>query len=156
MILKGIDREQWGSVAAYVDTLLLPISPVRLTGKMLQVDESLFIDELANDLEEKLRGRLLLLPAISYIGQNPEVFKPYINEIIKEMANSGFTYLILLADRAHAAILEDLQEAFAEKTGLVIITHTVEQGEQEGREAHLEQAKDQLYQKVLEAWQNHA
>ncbi|MFC7442111.1 DUF2487 family protein [Laceyella putida] len=155
MILKGIDREQWRSVAAYVDTLLLPIAPVKLVHKELHVDVSAPIDELASDLEEKLTGRLLLLPGISYIGQNQEVFKSYINEIIKEMVNSGFTYLIMLADRTQTTILAEVQEAFAEQTGLNIMIHTVESSEREP-EAGLERTKEQLYQKVLEMWQNHS
>lgn len=151
MILKGIDQQQWGSIAPYVDTLLLPIAPVKLAAKELHLDAGLLIDELASDLETKLTGRLLLLPSIFYIGEDRELFASYLNRIVTEMLDSGFTYLILLADQTLADLLSEVEEVFKEATGLRMLIYTVELSEEEPT-TELEPAKEELYQKVLQMW----
>jgi hypothetical protein len=149
---KSMNQEEWKDVAAFVDTLILPIHSVELRDKQVGIENSRLIEWIAESLEQKLTGRVLLLPAISYIGQNHDVFKMYLNEIIKEINHSGFYYLVLITNRDRAFLADWLGE-YSPQGFFKAIHHAVDLGG-EGTEDHWDWEEEALYQKVLEMWQN--
>jgi len=152
---KHMNENEWKEVAAFVDTLLIPIHSLQLRDKMVGAKQSRLIESVAEELERSLTGRILLLPSISYIGQNPDVFKAYISEIIKEMNQSGFYYLVMVTDRDHC-FLEDWLMTEPPSGFLSTVCHVVNSSEEQYDDEALEAERELLYEKVLHMWQNHS
>lgn len=70
MRLDQINQDGWKEVAAFVDTLCLPVASVRIKEKELDIKNGKMVQYFAEELEKTLTGRLLLLPSVSYTGQN--------------------------------------------------------------------------------------
>lgn len=137
------DRE-WQEVSTFVDTLCIPISGVSIKQKQIFTQQSRLLERVATSLEKRLKGRILLLPAISYIGQNHEVFMAYFNEIIREMKDSGFYHLVIVSTES-LSICDSNQQ-------INTLTHQVNL-EDTATDEELEEAVDLLFQDVLHMWQ---
>lgn len=99
MHLATIDLKDWQENASYIDTLCLPIYSLKFSEKQLDLNKGREIEKIAHWVEEKLTGRMLLLPAISYASEEDQVFQQYVQWVITELENSGFHYLVILTDQ---------------------------------------------------------
>ncbi|MBH8601301.1 DUF2487 family protein [Thermoactinomyces sp. CICC 23799] len=149
MRLDQINQDGWKEVAAFVDTLCLPVASVRIEEKELDIKNGKMVQYFAEELEKTLTGRLLLLPSVSYTGQNPEVFKSYFHEIIKDIRQSGFNYLVIVCDGKLKALVE---ECFAEEDENLLF-YAMELSPETTR-SEMEEESRKLYEKVLELWQH--
>lgn len=149
MRLDQINQDGWKEVAAFVDTLCLPVASVRIEEKELDIKNGKMVQYFAEELEKTLTGRLLLLPSVSYTGQNPEVFKSYFHEIIKDIRQSGFNYLVIVCDGKLKALVE---ECFAEEDENLLF-YAMELSPEITR-SEMEEESRKLYEKVLELWQH--
>lgn len=97
--LATIDLKDWQENASYIDTLCLPVYSLRFSEKQLDLNRGKEIEKIAHWVEEKLTGRMLLLPAISYADESDQVFQQYVQQVVSELKNSGFHYLVILTDQ---------------------------------------------------------
>jgi hypothetical protein len=149
MRLDQINQDGWKEVAAFVDTLCLPVASVRIEEKELDIKNGKMVQYFAGELEKTLTGRLLLLPSVSYTGQDPEVFKSYFYEIIKDIRQSGFNYLVIVCDGKLKALVE---ECFTEEDQNLLL-YAMELSP-EATQSEMEEESRKLYEKVLELWQH--
>ncbi|MBH8584879.1 MULTISPECIES: DUF2487 family protein [Thermoactinomyces] len=149
MRLDQINQDGWKEVAAFVDTLCLPVASVRIKEKELDIKNGKMVQYFAEELEKTLTGRLLLLPSVSYTGQNPEVFKSYFHEIIKDIRQSGFNYFVIVYDGRLKALVE---ESYGENKQNLLF-HAMELSP-EATQSEMEEETRKLYEKVLELWQH--
>lgn len=147
MRLVQLNPEEWKDVASYVDTLCLPVTSIKIRDKEIMVKNSRRVQDFAEDLERKLGGRLLLLPSITYMGKSVGIFNSYLDEIITEMEQSGFYYMIFIIDGALKDNLREMKE-----TGSVKILSYFTELTEDPAQTELDEARESLYQEVLEMW----
>jgi hypothetical protein len=146
-----LNPDEWKKAAPFVDTLCLPVYSFTLKEKQPDRMRSDTLEEVAARLETLLAGRLLLLPAVPLISGNREVMFSYLREIIRDMNDSGFLHLVILADRTLG-----LEEAFAEQEVAGLFRATVVEVDTE--KAHtsddLASEVDRCYSRILDMWQS--
>lgn len=96
MKLVDLHPESWYRSAPFVDTLLLPIAPVKVEGKLFVEEEKNQVEEICVSAEKQLMGRVLLLPTIHYLPTTAENTERFFEELITQFAESDFTYLFLV------------------------------------------------------------
>jgi hypothetical protein len=150
MRLWTMDQREWQTVAPFVDTLVLPVCPVELKEKRLFLDLAKGIERIADGLESRLAGRILLLPPVYYVPQNPDVLKSYFEEIIKDMKETGFDHLVVVGAE------EPDRPADGDGQGPVkILWHTTGKEIETGTDAW-EEELEKLYNDILNLWQSHS
>ncbi|WP_147635420.1 DUF2487 family protein [Risungbinella massiliensis] len=97
MKLVDLQPESWYRSAPFVDTLLLPVAPVKVEGKLFIEDEKNQIEEICVRTEKQLMGRVLLLPTVHYLPTTAENTERFLEEIITQFGQSDFSYLFLVA-----------------------------------------------------------
>ncbi len=147
MRLVQLTPEEWKNVASYVDTLCLPVTSIKIENKEIMVKSSRMVEDFAEDLERKLGGRLLLLPSITYMGGNVEVFNSYLSEIITEMEQSGFYYIVFIID---GALKEHVKEM--RKTEFMKVISCFTELPEDPTQTEIDEVRESLYQKVLAIW----
>jgi hypothetical protein len=105
MRLSSLDHEDWIRWAPYVDTLLLPLYRIRISGKQPVLGEARRVREVASRVERELTGRLLLLPAIPYATADPGSLLQYVEHVADEV-KGDFHHFILLAPEAYRTWLD--------------------------------------------------
>lgn len=64
------DIEMYMKAKEYVDTVVVPLLPITLQGDMISTCEmGEFISILSNELEREYKGRIIVLPAFTYLKQ---------------------------------------------------------------------------------------
>jgi hypothetical protein len=150
MKLVTLKHSEWQQVAPYVDTLILPVYQVEIQEKRLYVEKGKQLERVVSTLENRLAGRVLLLPAISYIGHNRFTFSSYMMEVVKAFSQSGFTYLILVVDGTIG-----LDEEWNHEEGQLLKTiHISLQLEDQMTSEEIEDQVGNIYQQILDIWQN--
>ena len=148
MRLTQMNPAEWKEVAAFVDTLCLPVASLRIREKEIQMENGEMVQYFAEELEKNLSGRLLLLPSISYTGQNPEIFKSYLNEIIKDIRQSGFYYFVFILDGS----LKEVVQEYSNEEYQNILLYSMDLSK-DATQSEIEEESKKLYRKVLELWQ---
>nr|WP_279326599.1 YpiF family protein [Bacillus kexueae] len=70
---EGKEIDQYLQSKDYVDTVVIPLVPVGFDHQLKQiVSKGEFVLTLANELERQLKGRILLLPPITYLVNSEE------------------------------------------------------------------------------------
>ena len=64
------DVEQFEQAREYVDTGVIPLLSISTAKKMKMVVEQEFIELLSMELEREYKGRVLLLPAFTYLVES--------------------------------------------------------------------------------------
>jgi hypothetical protein len=100
-VLGGLQRMKWTpqdidvflESRDFVDTVVIPLLPVTLNQEMRQATVMAeFINVLTMQLERQFRGRLLLIPAYTYLPSTNE----RVTNLIKwgnEIKSAGFTHI---------------------------------------------------------------
>ncbi|MDR6224486.1 DUF2487 family protein [Desmospora profundinema] len=97
MRLSQVDPDEWNQLAAYVDTVLLPVYRIRFPDKRLDVEEAKRINRVAAKVEAELQGRLLLTSPIPYTTEQTDVWHRYLEEVVHDLAASPFPHVVILA-----------------------------------------------------------
>jgi hypothetical protein len=129
----------WSTIAPYLDTLLLPVYHYQMVQKELQLEEASLIEYITEELEKRLIGRMLLLPAYSIIGNDHELLQHIVDNAKKELVHSGFHYTFLV-------ILEGNWEENSLNTPFHILMVK--------KEVEKEMELERLYEEVLRIWQS--
>lgn len=103
MRLDTITAENWIHQSPYVDTIVLPLASITFREKKLEIDPYKMVTEIAIALEQKLMGRLLLLPTFWHSQESQ------VDDVIEEISSAGFQFVILLVHKKNARVIERFQ-----------------------------------------------
>ncbi len=96
MKLKEIKKEEWGELAHYVDTVLVPLLPLYSVTDIVGIDHLNKIEQVAVTLEEGLRGRILLWPTCTY----SEASETALLQMENEWKQKGFKYVCFIGSQS--------------------------------------------------------
>ncbi|RLQ95109.1 YpiF family protein [Falsibacillus albus] len=82
----------------YVDTVVVPLLPIAFEEEMKHTaNQGEFIELLALHLERQFKGRMLFLPAFSYLQDvGFEITKVNLSALEKKLLENGFSYVFYL------------------------------------------------------------
>ncbi|WP_270179040.1 YpiF family protein [Alkalihalobacillus sp. CinArs1] len=82
----------------YVDTAVIPLIPISLTSNVKStVSMGEYISIIANELERQLKGRLLLVPAFTYLQTEDEASRTArLKQVEAELMEGGMKHIITL------------------------------------------------------------
>ncbi|WP_028775887.1 DUF2487 family protein [Shimazuella kribbensis] len=129
----------WSSLAPYLDTICLPIYQYQMNQKELKLEEASLIEYITEELEKRLIGRMLLLPACSFIGQDEKLITHTILSMDKGLVHSGFHYRFLV-----------ILEQTCEIGNIDSSFHVLQVKKDVDKDIELER----LYEKILTVWQS--
>lgn len=70
MKFKEIKQGEWEELSKYVDTVLVPILPLKTLHQLADLNYLGKIEQAAELIEENLKGRLLLWPTLTALDQD--------------------------------------------------------------------------------------
>lgn len=92
------DIEVYSKEKEYVDTAVVPLIPISLTSNVKStVSMGEYISIIATELERQLKGRLLLVPAFTYLyTEDQELRAQRLKEFEDELKAGGIKHIITL------------------------------------------------------------
>ncbi|HHY73182.1 MAG TPA: DUF2487 family protein [Bacillus bacterium] len=92
------DIEMYMKAKEYVDTVVVPLVPISLQGEISTICEmGEFITILSAELEREYKGRMVLLPAFTYLkNEETTALIERINLWNRTLVDSGVKHVILL------------------------------------------------------------
>jgi len=151
MRLSKMNMEEWAGVAAYIDTLLIPVYSMNIKDKQIEWASARIVEQVSSELERRLAGRVLLLPPIPFLGDNREVLFSFLGDMLKQLGHSGFTYQIVVADMPPGSALSESGNDHPAPSAEVLY-HLIET-DSTSMEETIDREVEQLYQKVIDLWQ---
>lgn len=147
MKLTNLQPEKWFRSAPFVDTLILPISPVRVNGKLFHQEERVRMEKVCSEVEKRLMGRVLLLPMLHYLPQEKEKIELYLSDVINQLGDTDFTYLFLVVDE----VVGEVEVSTKNVTNLLHVDfYTLSSSSQDTD--LVEQNVEQLVSSILDIW----
>ncbi|HHW35929.1 MAG TPA: DUF2487 family protein [Bacillales bacterium] len=92
------DIEEYIKAREYVDTVIIPLIPITFKGDMIPIVEmGEFISILTSELEREYKGRLITLPAFTYLKEEePSTLSNRINLWNNTLLQAGIKNVVLL------------------------------------------------------------
>ncbi|MCA0985768.1 YpiF family protein [Guptibacillus algicola] len=92
------DIEVYAKEREYVDTAVVPLIPISLTSNLKStVSMGEYINIISNELERQLKGRLLLVPAFTYLqSETQDSRTERFKKIEDELTDGGMKHIITL------------------------------------------------------------
>ncbi|EKN67338.1 Protein of unknown function (DUF2487) [Schinkia azotoformans MEV2011] len=92
------DIEMYMKAREYVDTVIVPLIPITFKGDMIPtVEMGEFISILASELEREYKGRLIVLPAFTYLREEePSTLINRVNLWNNNLLQDGIKNVVLL------------------------------------------------------------
>lgn len=88
------DVEQFEQAREYVDTGIIPLLSISATkGMKMVVEQGEFIEALSMELEREYKGRVLLLPAFTYLVESQKNEKDRLQEWTDHLQRQGFKHI---------------------------------------------------------------
>jgi len=88
------DVEQFEQAREYVDTGVIPLLSISAAKEMkMVVEQGEFIELLSMELEREYKGRVLLLPAFTYIVESQKNEKGRLQEWTNHLRSEGFKHI---------------------------------------------------------------
>ncbi|MFK2824204.1 YpiF family protein [Bacillus sp. B190/17] len=106
---NGKDTESFQQQKEYIDTVLMPLSPVSFEKDMKETASQYeFIQLLTTLLEKQFKGRLLLVPPFAYLKQQSEEEKlNALNRWGEELDKAGFKHKFFFTSDSSWKIAEE-------------------------------------------------
>ncbi len=104
------DLREYFASKEYIDTALVPLVKISFSSDSeISGNDYKYIQLLAERLEQQLKGRILLLPALVYFNSFPdEQIKSMITSWKEELLNEGFRHIFFLStDSTYLNIIAD-------------------------------------------------
>lgn len=145
------DIDMFEKAKEYVDTIILPLLPIDLGGQMKKAAEMTeYISILSLHLENRFKGRLILLPGFSYFkSKQGDKLVDELLEWERELLASGFKHVFYLTADGDWKMHEHLLEGSL----LWFPTIPLQQMEQQFRNTILEDQVNQVHSLFLKKWQ---
>ncbi|MDT3494379.1 YpiF family protein [Bacillus toyonensis] len=103
------DVEQFEQAREYVDTGVIPLLSISAAKEMkMVVEQGEFIELLSMELEREYKGRVLLLPAFTYLVESQKKEKVRLQEWTDHLQSQGFKYIAYVT--SDFSWKEDMQE----------------------------------------------
>lgn len=141
MRLSTLELEKWNEIAPYVDSFCLPIYTLAVDNLEFSFKKMREIEQIADRLEKRVMGRLLLLPAICCSDQQSSAFQQYLTQLFQSFLQSGFSFAITVSDQKVQRIQQHKMEHIHFRLDPELLT-----------EEQVEEAVDQCYQQILDLW----
>ncbi|MEK4911894.1 YpiF family protein [Bacillus cereus group sp. MG9] len=88
------DVEQFEQAREYVDTGIIPLLSISAAkGMKMVVEQGEFIEALSMELEREYKGRVLLLPAFTYLVESQKNEKDRLQEWTDHLKRQGFKHI---------------------------------------------------------------
>ncbi|KIV76705.1 hypothetical protein SZ39_0404 [Bacillus mycoides] len=88
------DVEQFEQAREYVDTGIIPLLSISAAKEMkMVVEQGEFIEALSMELEREYKGRVLLLPAFTYLVESQKNEKDRLQEWTDHLQRQGFKHI---------------------------------------------------------------
>lgn len=88
------DVEQFEQAREYVDTGVIPLLSISAAKEMkMVVEQGEFIELLSMELEREYKGRVLLLPAFTYLVESQKNEKGRLQEWTNHLRSEGFKHI---------------------------------------------------------------
>lgn len=139
MFLSSIDPKNWQKDAPYVDTVCLPLYTNPFFDEQ-GLERARVIEQIAFQVERKVTGRLLLIPAICYSRDDFSVFQTYLQQVIHSFQQTGFHYVITIADQPIAVRQEKIEHL-----------HFQVEKKQYSQE-EIEVSAEECFQQIFDSW----
>ncbi|WP_313427699.1 YpiF family protein [Siminovitchia terrae] len=148
---KSKDIEVYLEEKEYIDTAVVPLIPISLGRSMKQtVEQGEFIQLLSLHLERQFKGRMLFLPAYTYLSDNGESKKfGDLLEWEKMIKESGFKYVFFLTSDP---IWRNM-EGFASESLLFIPSIPLNNMDDQYKQSIMEDQVKQLMKEIVKGWQ---
>ncbi|CEG27646.1 YpiF family protein [Bacillus sp. B-jedd] len=103
------DVEMYSQAKEYIDTALVPLIPIAMGGDMEQsASMTEYISLLASQLERQFTGRLILLPAFTYMeSEHTDDVASRLNRWEESLAGEGFKHIFLLTSDENWRLKEE-------------------------------------------------
>ncbi|MFL0400915.1 YpiF family protein [Bacillus nitratireducens] len=103
------DVEQFEQAREYVDTGIIPLLSISTAKEMkMVVEQGEFIEALSMELEREYKGRVLLLPAFTYLVESQKNEKDRLQEWTNHLQRQGFKHIAYVT--SDFSWKEDMQE----------------------------------------------
>jgi len=103
------DVEQFEQAREYVDTGVIPLLSISAAKEMkMVVEQGEFIELLSTELEREYKGRVLLLPAFTYLVESQKNEKGRLQEWTNHLRSEGFKHIAYVT--SDFSWKEDMQE----------------------------------------------
>jgi hypothetical protein len=129
----------WSDVAPFLDTICLPVYRYKMEQKELQLEEAHLITYITDELEKRLSGRMLLLPAFSLFSSDDKLLTHTLDHLNKELVDSGFHYSFVV-------IIEGNWRLENEDASFRVLNIN--------KDATKEAELEQVYGQILSIWQS--
>ncbi|WP_242237133.1 YpiF family protein [Bacillus cereus group sp. BfR-BA-01316] len=105
------DVEQFEQAREYVDTGIIPLLSISAAKEMkMVVEQGEFIEALSMELEREYKGRVLLLPAFTYLVESQKNEKDRLQEWTDHLQRQGFKHIAYVtSDFSWKEDMRDLQ-----------------------------------------------
>ncbi|GIN21060.1 YpiF family protein [Siminovitchia fordii] len=151
MLWKAKDIDVYLEEKEYIDTAVIPLIPISLGRNMKQtVEKGEFVQLLSLHLERQFKGRMLFLPAYTYLSDEDE-FKKTSNllEWEKTIKKSGFKYVFFLTSDP---VWRNLEQ-FASESLLFIPSIPLHDMDEQYKQSIMEDQVKQLMKGIVNGWQ---
>lgn len=102
------DAKQYEQAREYVDTAVIPLLSISLIEKMQNVVmEGEFLTVLTNELEREYKGRVLLLPAFTYVEIAKENERKRLQEWTSYLREQGLKHVIYVTSDSNWKTVEE-------------------------------------------------
>ena len=96
------DVEQFEQAREYVDTGVIPLLSISAAKEMkMVVEQGEFIELLSTELEREYKGRVLLLPAFTYLVESQKNEKGRLQEWTNHLRSEGFKHIAYVTSDFH-------------------------------------------------------
>lgn len=147
------DVDMYLGAKEYVDTVVLPLLPVSFGTDIKQtVSMTEFISLLSNQLERQFKGRLLLLPGLSYLKtSNKDKLLDELKAWEKELKDQEFKHIFFVTSDSDWKLIEQELEG----TLIWLPSLPLENLDQNYRHTILEDQVKQLLNLFIQKWQKY-
>ncbi|HLU22647.1 YpiF family protein [Lederbergia graminis] len=133
----------------YIDTAIIPLVPISFTESMRRVvEQGEFIDLLSLHLERQFKGRMLVIPPFTYMGE-PDLKKVELQQWAQQAITSGFSHVFFLtSDKKWKQHEEEL-------TGKVIYVPSIPIKDMDEHYKHsmMDKQLNNIMDDIIEGWQ---
>ncbi|PAQ16184.1 hypothetical protein CD798_02135 [Bacillaceae bacterium SAOS 7] len=148
---NGKDTELFQQQKEYIDTVIVPLVPISFEPDMKQAASQYeFIQLLTMLLEKQFKGRILLVPPVSYIKkQSGEEKVATINEWANEFDRAGFKHTFFFTSDSDWKLVEDQIEG----TLIWVPSVPLEHMEDSYKYSLIEEQAKQFVNIIVQKWQ---